>query len=65
MDFVSGVPCTQRNVNSKWFIVDRLTKSDHFLKIKMDHLFEHFDDLYINQNVRIHVIPVPIVSGRD
>jgi len=38
MDFVSGLPRTQRNHDAIWVIVDRLTKSAHFLAIRMDHL---------------------------
>ena len=64
MDFVSGVSCTQRNVNSKWFIVDRLTKSAHFLAIMMDYSLERLAELYINEIVRLHGILVSIVSDR-
>ena len=33
MDFVFGLPCTQTSHNAIWVIVDRLTKSTHFLAI--------------------------------
>jgi len=34
MDFVVGLPCTPRKFDSIWVIVDRLTKSTHFLPVK-------------------------------
>ena len=34
MDFVIGLPCTQTEHDAIWVIVDRLTKSAHFLAIR-------------------------------
>ena len=34
MDFVMGLPTTQKGMNAIWVVVDRLTKSAHFLPIK-------------------------------
>ena len=65
MDFVSGLPRTQRNHDAIWVIVDRLTKSAHFLAIRMDYSLERLAELYINEIVRLHGIPVSIVSDRD
>jgi hypothetical protein len=33
MDFIVGLPCTSRGYNSIWVIVDRLTKSAHFIPV--------------------------------
>ncbi|XP_075084884.1 uncharacterized protein LOC142168122 [Nicotiana tabacum] len=54
MDFISGLPRTQRNHDAIWVIVDRLTKSDHFLAIRMDYSMECLAELYINEIVRLH-----------
>ncbi len=34
MDFMVGLPRTQRGYDSIWVIVDRLTKSTYFLPVK-------------------------------
>ncbi|XP_049399794.1 uncharacterized protein LOC125863859 [Solanum stenotomum] len=65
MDFISGLPRTQRNHDAIWVIVDRLTKSAHFLAIRMDYSLERLAELYINEIVRLHGIYVSIVSDRD
>ena len=65
MDFVSGLPRTQRNHDAIWVIVDRLTKSAHFLAVRLDYTLERLAELYINEIVRLHGIPISIVSDRD
>ena len=40
IDFVSGLPRTQRNHDAIWVIVDRLTKSAHFLAVRVDYPLE-------------------------
>ena len=46
-------------------IVDRLTKSAHFLAVRMTFALERFCRLYIREIVRLHGVPVSIVSDRD
>ena len=62
MDFVSGFPLTQRKHDAIWVIVDRLTKSAHFLPILLDYSMDRLADLYTNEIFRLHDIPVSIVS---
>ena len=48
-----------------WVIVDWLTKSAHFLAMRMTFILEEFCRLYIREIVRLHGVPVSIVSNRD
>ena len=48
-----------------WVIVDWLTKSAHFLALRMTFTLKEFDRLYIQEIVRLHGVPVSIVSDRD
>ena len=65
MDFVTHLPWTLQGHDAVWVIVDRLTKSAHFLTLRMTFTFERFCRLYIREIVRLHGVPVSIVSDRD
>ena len=65
MDFVTHLPRTQQKHDAVWVIVDRLTKSAHFLAVRMTFALERFCRLYIREIVRMHRVPVSIVSDRD
>ena len=65
MDFVTHLPPTSRKHDVVWVIVDRLTKSAHFLAVRMTFTLEEFCKLYIQEIVRLHEVPVSIVSDRD
>ena len=65
MDFVTHLPQTLQRHDAVWVIVDRLTKSAHFLVMRMTFSLERFCQLYIREIVRLHGVPVSIVSDRD
>ena len=65
MDFVAHFPWTQQRHDAVWVIVDRLTKSAHFLALRMTFALDRFCRLYIREIVRLHGVPVSIVSDRD
>ena len=65
MDFVTHFPRTQRRHDAVWVIVDRLTKSAHFLTVWMTFTLEEFCRLYICEIVRLHGVPVSIVLDMD
>ena len=65
MDFVSGLPKVKGGFDGIWVVIDRLTKSAHFLKVRMSDKIEKLADLYCKEIVRLHGIPVSIVSDRD
>ena len=65
MDFVTHLPRTPRRHDAVWVIVDRLTKLAHFLAVRMTFMHEEFYRLYICEIVRLHGVPVSIISDRD
>ena len=65
MDFVTHLPQTPRRHDAVWVIVDRLTKSVHFLAVWMTFTLKEFCWLYIREIVQLHGVPVSIVSDRD
>ena len=65
MDFVYGLPRTPRKKDAIWVIIDRLTKLSHFLPIRWGSSLEYLAKEYVNEIVRLHGVPVSIVSDRD
>ena len=65
MDFVFGFPLTQKKHDSIWVIVDKLTKSTHFLPVQLDYSMDPLTELYVNEIVRLHGIPLSIVFNGD
>ena len=64
MDFIVGLPKTSKGYDSIWVIVDRLTKSAHFLPVKTTHAAKQYAQLYIDRIVSLHGIPKTIISDR-
>ncbi|GJW25530.1 putative reverse transcriptase domain-containing protein [Tanacetum coccineum] len=65
MDFVSGLPRTPSGYDTIWVIVDRLTKSAHFLPMKKRDSMEKLTRLYLKEIVCRHGVPILIISDRD
>ena len=65
MHFVTHLQWTQQRHDAVWVIVDRLTKSAHFLAVQMTFTLEEFYRLCIKEIVRLHGVPVSIVSYQE
>ncbi|KAK5775809.1 hypothetical protein PVK06_043751 [Gossypium arboreum] len=65
MDFVSGLPLSASKKDAIWVIVDRLTKSAHFIPVRTDFSLDKLAELYVSQIIRLHGVPISIVSDRD
>jgi hypothetical protein len=61
MDFVVGLPKNSKGYDSIWVIVDRLTKTSHFLPVKTDHPVVVYAQLYIARILSLHGVPKTIV----
>ena len=56
MDFMTGLPCSSRDFDSIWVIVDRMTKLAHFLLVKTTYSASCYAKLYVNEIVRLHEV---------
>ncbi|GJT46751.1 putative reverse transcriptase domain-containing protein [Tanacetum coccineum] len=65
MDFVTKLPKTSSGHDTIWVIVDRLTKSAHFIPTKATDSMETLTRLYIKEIVLRHGVPISIISDRD
>ncbi|XP_070015506.1 uncharacterized protein [Nicotiana sylvestris] len=64
MDFITGLPRSNRNFDSIWVIVDKLTKLAHFLPVISTYITEDYAKLYIKEIMQLHEVPVSIISDR-
>nr|GEW32846.1 putative reverse transcriptase domain-containing protein [Tanacetum cinerariifolium] len=65
MDFVTALPRTPSGYDSIWVIVDRLTKSAHFLPKKKTDIIEKLAELYLKEIVCRHGVLVSVISDRN
>jgi hypothetical protein len=64
MDFIVGLPHTQKGYNSIWVVVDRLTKVAHFIPVNTTYFGARLAELYISRIVCPHGVPKKIISDR-
>ena len=64
MDFVIDLLLSHRHHDSIWVVVDRLTKSAHFLPVHTSFTAENYTKMYIWELVKLHGVPFPIISDR-
>ena len=60
-----GLPRTRHGFDAIWVVVDRLTKTAHFLPVRSTFTPERLVRLYLSDVVRFHGVPLSIVSDRD
>ncbi|GJY58857.1 putative reverse transcriptase domain-containing protein [Tanacetum coccineum] len=65
MDFITKLPRTSSGYDSIWVIVDRLTKSAHFILMNEKYKLEKLTQLYLKEIVCRHRVPVSIILDRD
>ena len=62
MDLVTGLPWTVNRFDSIWVILDRLTKTAHFLPVRMTYRASQNARLYLDRIVPMHGVPIFVVS---
>ena len=65
MDFVIGLPRSPKGHEAIWVIVDRMTKTTHFILVKMNYSLDQLAQIYIDKIVSLHGVLASIVSDRD
>src|SRR3954467_10880735 len=65
MDFITGFPMTPKRKDMIWVIVDRLTKSAHFIPVNHKDNAEKLVEVYIKEIVSKHGVPKKIVTDRE
>src|SRR5438105_1114942 len=64
MDFIVGLPRTRKGYDSIWVILDRLTKTAHFISVNTIYRAKIYAELYISRIVCLHGVPKTITSDR-
>lgn len=64
MEFITCLPIYHMRHDSISVIVNRITKLVHFLSIKTTHSAKDYSKLYLQDMVRLHKVPVSILSDR-
>jgi hypothetical protein len=64
MDIIVGLPNTSKHHETIWVIVDKLSKTAHFIPVHSTLWAEKYAEIYIDQVVRLHGIPKTIISDR-
>nr|GEW91032.1 reverse transcriptase domain-containing protein [Tanacetum cinerariifolium] len=65
MDFVTKHPRTSNGHDTIWVIIDRLTKSAHFIPTRETESMDTLTWLYIKEIISRHGVPTSIISDRD
>jgi hypothetical protein len=64
MDFIVGLPLTSRNHDSIWVVVDRLTKTEHFIAVNSTYSAKDYAEIYLDRTVRLNGILMTIIYDR-
>jgi hypothetical protein len=61
-DFIVGLPMTTHKFDSIWVIIDRLSKSAHFIPVNTNYKVQKYVEIYIARVLCLHGVPETIIS---
>jgi hypothetical protein len=64
MDFIVGLPMMARKFDLIWVIMDRFTKSAHFIPVNTGYGAQKYAELYVTRVLCLHGVPKTIISDR-
>jgi hypothetical protein len=64
MDFIVGLPLTAHKFDSIWVIVDRLSKSAHFIPVNTNYKVQKYAEVDIAHVLCLHGVPKMIILDR-
>jgi hypothetical protein len=64
-EFINKFPRMTKKHDSVMVVVDKLTKSSHFIPVKSMHKATDTDEIYMHEVSKLHGVPKTIVSDRD
>ena len=65
MDFITGLPKSKKQNDSIFVVVDKLSKSAHFILVQSTYKAVHITNIFLKEIVTLHRIPMEIISNRD
>ena len=65
MDFITGLPCTEKGHDAVYVVLDRLTKMAHFIPCTKDTGALDTAQLFVDHVYKLHGFPLEIISDRD
>jgi hypothetical protein len=64
MDFIMDLPMTGHKFGSIWVIMDRISKSAHFIPININYKVQKYAEIYIDRVLCLHRVPMTIISDQ-
>ena len=65
LDFITGLPRKHKQNDSIMVVVDKLSKSTHFISVKSTHKEVDIAGIFLKQIFRLHGVPKVVISNRD
>jgi hypothetical protein len=65
LDFITGFPKTQKKNDSIMVVIDKLSKSTHFIPVKSTYKSINIIEIFMKEIFRLHGIPKMVISDRD